>query len=89
MYENFEQWIEALDGESLAVYMKRIKQFFFEELAAQKADNVLVITHAGVIRVLMAIVKEIPLEKAFTTSLPYASYIVYDTEKEIFKTAVL
>ena len=86
VYENFEQWIEALDGESLAVYMKRIKQFFFEELAAQKVDNVLVVTHAGVIRVLMAIVRNISLEDAFSISLPYASYTVYDTDCKTFST---
>ncbi len=86
VYKNFSQWIEALDGENYKEYVQRVKKFFFEELAAQKADNVLVITHAGVIRVLMAIVQNLSLEEAFTLALPYASYTLYDTDLKTFST---
>jgi broad specificity phosphatase PhoE len=86
VYKNFSQWIEALDGENYKEYMQRVKKFFFVELAAQKADNVLVVTHAGVIRVLMAIVQTIPLEETFRIALPYASYTLYDTELKTFST---
>jgi len=86
VYENFTQWIEALDGEPCKKYVQRVEQFFFEELITQKAENVLVVTHAGVIRTLMAIAQNISLEKAFAISLPYASYTVYDTKLKTFST---
>jgi len=85
-YSDFNQWIETLDGERVGVYTQRVKQFFFEELAEKKADNILVITHAGVIRVLMAIVQNISLEDAFCVALPYTSYTVYDTDCQTFST---
>ena len=85
-YQNFTQWLEALDGERYQEYIQRVKTFFFDELAAQKADNILVITHAGVIRVLIAIVQNLSLEEAFAVALPYASYTVYDTDLQTFST---
>ena len=86
VYKNFSQWIEALDGENYTEYVQRVKKFFFEELVTQKADNVLVITHAGVIRVLMAIVQNLSLEEAFALALPYTSYTIYDTNLKTFST---
>ncbi|WP_434657889.1 histidine phosphatase family protein [Sulfurimonas sp. NW9] len=85
-YENFAQWIKALDGESYEKYMQRVKTFFFEELPAQKGENVLVVTHAGVIRTFMAVVQNLSLEDAFGIALPYASYTVYDTKLQTFST---
>ncbi|QOP42472.1 histidine phosphatase family protein [Sulfurimonas sediminis] len=85
-YENFAQWIKALDGEPYEKYMQRVKAFFFKELPVQKGENILVVTHAGVIRTLMAIVQNLSLEDAFAIALPYASYTVYDTKLQTFST---
>ena len=85
-YKNFSQWIEALDGESSQLYVQRIKDFFFKELLLEDAENILLITHAGVIRVFMAIVQKLPLEEAFSINIPYTSYIVYDTNLKAFNT---
>lgn len=86
IYEDFAQWIEALDGESVAAYMQRVEEFFFNELFSKEYDNALVITHAGVIRVLMALVQNVSLEKTFAVRLPYGSYTVYDTDLQTFST---
>jgi broad specificity phosphatase PhoE len=85
-YENFEQWIDALDGEPYEAYIRRVRYFFLEYLVSRKAENILVITHAGVIRVLMAIVKGLSLEEAFCIEVPYADFIVFDTKKQTFST---
>jgi len=74
-YENFEQWVEALDGERYKAYKERIKNYFYSVIKQDDAENILVITHAGVIKTLLSIVKEISLEEAFSTQLPYASTI--------------
>ncbi len=75
-YENFRQWLGALDGEPYDAYLERIGRFFFGHLREQGASRVLVVTHAGVIRSLMHLALEIPLEEAFSVDFPYAAYTV-------------
>ncbi len=81
-YINFLQWIEALDGEPYAEYIKRVEEFFLFFLPSLNKENILVVTHAGVIRVLMSIVKKITLEEAFDISVENGSFIVFDFKKE-------
>ncbi len=83
-YINFEQWINALDGEDYSQYIERIQSFFKGFLMANPYENVLVVTHAGVIRILMHILQEISLEEAFSRSFSYANYIVLDSETWTF-----
>jgi len=80
-YENFLQWIEALDGENYTDYVKRIEEFFMNFLKTQQKENILILTHSGVIKTLISITENISLEKAFTRKLSYASHIVYDDFK--------
>lgn len=83
-YKEFIQWINALDGEEHDSYLKRVEEFFLEYLPSLKCENVLVITHAGVIKVLISIVQDITLEEAFSIPLPYASCTVYDSKENTF-----
>ena len=78
-YKNFTQWITALDGEDMQEYIEHIREFFYEEIFKQKAQNILVVTHSGVIKTLLHLTKNITLEEAFTTTLPYSSFITLDT----------
>lgn len=64
-YLDFLQWIEALEGEPYKEYVKRVNDFFLEFLPSLKKESVLVITHAGIIRVLLSIINSTTLEKAF------------------------
>ncbi len=84
-YENFEQWIYALDGEEYPVYVSRIESFFKGFLPASSSGNVLVMTHAGVIRVLMHLLQNISLQEAFSKPFNYANYIILDTDNWEFK----
>lgn len=86
-YENFEQWINALDGEEYASYIKRIEGFFKGFLPANPYEEVLVMTHAGVIRVLMHLLEGITLEEAFCQPFAYADFITLDTETWTFSKA--
>lgn len=78
-YENFKQWISVLDGEDIEEYRARIKEYFYETIFKQKVQNILVVTHSGVIKTLLSITKNISLEEAFAIDLPYSSYITLDT----------
>lgn len=84
VYEDFEQWVGALDGEAHDAYIERIRRFFLEELSSQPHEQVLVMTHAGVIRVLYAITQSLSLEAAFSLPFPYASYVTYDLGNNSF-----
>ncbi len=81
-YENFEQWVEALDGERYEEYKERIKNYFYSTIKNDDAKNILVVTHAGVIKTLLSIVEGISLEEAFSIELPYASEIKVHLIKE-------
>jgi len=79
VYEDFLQWIRALDGEPYDDYIGRINTFFMRELTLTPHNRVLVVTHAGVIRVLMHLLQGIPLEAAFSVDFPYSAYTTLDT----------
>ena len=74
-YQNFQQWIEALDGEDVALFRARIKNYFNEIITENSDSNILVITHSGVIKTLLSLHKNCSLEEAFFINLPYASFI--------------
>ncbi|OHE12118.1 MAG: hypothetical protein A2525_12235, partial [Sulfurimonas sp. RIFOXYD12_FULL_36_11] len=84
-YVNFLQWIESLGGEPHKEYVKRVEASFFEFLQRQKKESVLIVTHAGVIRVLMSIVKKISLEEAFAIKIENGSYITMELNKKMEK----
>jgi len=80
VYENFLQWINALDGEPYDTYIDRINTFFRQTLPQTGYNSVLVVTHAGVIRVLISLLQNISLEAAFSIDFPYSAYTTLDTE---------
>ena len=73
-YENFEQWISALDGEDIKSYLEKIELYFKEIIFKQKEKNILVVTHSGVIKTLISILDKCSLEEAFKIEFPYSSY---------------
>lgn len=79
-YRNFTQWITNLDGESLESYAKRVWEYFHEILLQQEGENILVVTHAGVIKMLISLVENLSLDETFSISLPYSGYICYDNK---------
>ncbi|WP_373071737.1 histidine phosphatase family protein [Sulfurimonas sp.] len=71
-YESFEQWIDALGGESVEEFSARVKNFFFDYLSSSNYENVLVITHSGVIKTFFSLLNKTSLEKAFSQKVEYA-----------------
>ncbi|MDY0122707.1 histidine phosphatase family protein [Sulfurimonas sp.] len=72
-YIDFLQWINSLDGEPHEEYAKRVEEFFFKFLPSLEKENILVVTHAGVIRVLLSIINKIELEEAFAIKVENGS----------------
>lgn len=78
-YIDFEQWISSLDGEDIFTYKQRVKDYFYETIFKQEAQNILVVTHSGVIKTILSLIKNISLEEAFSINVPYSSFITLDT----------
>jgi len=74
-YKNFEQWIDVLDGESITDYKNKIENYFNNIIFKNKKNNILVITHSGVIKTLLSVLNNSSLEESFKISLPYANSI--------------
>ena len=78
-YKNFEQWISALDGEDFSAYKESLQNYFYETIFKEESQNILVVTHSGVIKTLLSLVNNISIEEAFRIDLPYSSFITLDT----------
>jgi len=84
-YINFEQWLNALDGEDILSYKKKVSEYFLKTVFNNSQNsNILIITHAGLIKTLISIIKNISFEESFKISLPCASYIIFDNNKMTF-----
>lgn len=70
-YENFEQWISALGGENIEDFLERVRTFFFEYLQSLDYQNILIITHSGVIKTFFALHEKKSLEEAFSKTINY------------------
>jgi broad specificity phosphatase PhoE len=79
-YINYKQWIDALDGESLKKFTARVCEFFFDYIPLLDAKDILVVTHSGVIKTFISTLQGLTLEDAFSISVPYASFVVYNSE---------
>lgn len=75
-----QQWMEDFinmappNGESLIAMQKRVYGFM-NRLTLLKHEQIAVVTHAGVIRLVMAYVMNIPLEKIFNLIIAYGCII--------------
>ncbi len=69
-------------GESTAEVYKRCEEFF-EELIKKDHKKVVVVTHSGVIRMIVAKILGMPLDKAFSLGLDYASVSKVNIDRQI------
>ncbi|MGA1870676.1 MAG: histidine phosphatase family protein [bacterium] len=77
-YVSFYQWIRDMGGESLEEFKARITSVFFERIIPSGGEKVLVMTHAGVIRMLLSIVTGESIEACFNLAVPTACYTIIE-----------
>ena len=65
-------------GESMVQMHDRVKEFW-QELTAKSYQKVAIVTHAGVIRLILSIVRKIALDKVFEIKVGYGEVIVVDS----------
>ncbi len=70
-------------GESYLDLYKRISEFFLE-LIKEKQEQIVIVAHAGVIRSIIALVLEMPLNNLFSLEIDYSSIskIIVNFDKE-------
>lgn len=64
-------------GESMMQMHERVSEFW-QELLMKSYEKLAVVTHAGVIRLILAIVRKIALDKIFEIKVDYGEVIVVD-----------
>lgn len=76
-----QQWTDDFvnlsppEGESLLVMQARVTEFIQQELIPHQYDSVLIVTHAGVIRLFVAWALNIPLDRVFNLKLDYGALV--------------
>lgn len=74
-YQNFQQWLEYLDGESLTDFHHRTIDYFENLNKIHQGQHIIVMTHAGNIRTLLAHALKLNLEQAFSLKIPYGFHL--------------
>ena len=80
-YENFYQWMEVMDGEDYQDFIDDIGDFL-RKLSEESYENVLLMTHAGVIYVLVHLILGKSLEEAFNINISYGNYCKIKVKSE-------
>lgn len=73
--------LPAPEGESYHAMAQRVDSFY-QTLLTSEAKQVIVISHAGVIRLLLAQILQIPLEVSFNLSLDYGGVSLVERKLE-------
>ena len=72
---------QAPGGESMIDFVDRIKHLWQQLIDVNRGENILLVTHAGVIRVILSLILDIPYQKTLAMQVDYAQrsrVIVYD-----------
>lgn len=75
--EWFDDYINTStpDGESYKALVERVRDFIAD--LPRKDEDILIVTHAGVIRAFMHLLEGISIEEAFQTPIDYGQLITY------------
>ncbi|PWN59788.1 alpha-ribazole phosphatase family protein [Chryseobacterium viscerum] len=76
--------VKASGGENLLEMQVRVLSFWKELTQKKDIKKVLVITHAGVIRLILQAVLQFPLENMFTIQIDYGKKVIIDINEDIF-----
>lgn len=82
-YEDFVN-IKATGGENLVEMQTRVLSFWNELIQKNDIEKVLIITHAGVIRLILQNVLQFPVENMFNIQIDYGKKIIINVNEGIF-----
>jgi alpha-ribazole phosphatase len=82
-YKDFIR-VKASGGENLLEMQTRVLSFWNELIQKKDADKVLIITHTGVIRLILQAVLQFPLENMFNIQIDYGKKVIVKNEHQLF-----
>lgn len=82
-YKDFVN-IKAAGGENLIQMQNRVLSFWSELIQKNDVNKVLIITHAGVIRLILQAVLQFPLENMFNIQIDYGKKTVIKIKNGLF-----
>lgn len=82
-YEDFIN-IKASGGENLLGMQTRVLSFWNELIVKKDVEKVLVIAHAGVIRLILQSVLQFPLENMFSIQIDYGKKVIIEAKEGYF-----
>lgn len=82
-YEDFIN-IKASGGENLLEMQIRVLSFWNELIIKKDVEKVLVIAHAGVIRLILQSVLQFPLENIFSIQIDYGKKVIIEAKEDYF-----
>ncbi|QBJ88391.1 alpha-ribazole phosphatase [Chryseobacterium gleum] len=81
-YKDFVN-IKAAGGENLIQMQNRVLSFWSELIQKNDVNKVLIITHAGVIRLILQAVLQFPLENMFNIQIEYGKKVIISVNEGI------
>ena len=82
-YQDFVS-VKASGGESLLEMQNRVLNFWQELIQKDEREKVLIVTHAGVIRLILQAVLQFPLENMFSIQIDYGKKVIINVNDGIF-----
>ncbi|UKB85243.1 alpha-ribazole phosphatase family protein [Chryseobacterium sp. MEBOG06] len=81
-YQDFVN-VKAAGGENLLEMQTRVLSFWNELILKKDTDKVLIVSHAGVIRLILQAVLQFPLEKMFSIQIDYGKKVLLNRHKNL------
>ncbi|MGR3854167.1 histidine phosphatase family protein [Chryseobacterium indologenes] len=82
-YKDFVS-VKASDGESLLEMQTRVLSFWNEFIQRKDLEKALIITHAGVIRLILQAVLQFPLKNMFSVQIDYGRKVIIQVNEGVF-----
>lgn len=79
-YKDFIR-VKATNGENLLEMQSRVSEFWNELISKENTNKVLIVTHAGVIRLILQSILQFPLENMFNIQIDYGQKTVIEVKK--------
>jgi len=82
-YEDFIK-VNAKNGENLLEMQTRVLEFWNELISKENINKVLLVTHAGAIRLILQVVLQFPLEKMFNIQIDYGKKTIIEVKNGLY-----
>ncbi|RXM53700.1 MULTISPECIES: alpha-ribazole phosphatase family protein [unclassified Chryseobacterium] len=76
--------VKASGGENLLEMQSRVLSFWNELVVKKDIEKVLIIAHAGVIRLILQSVLQFPLENMFSIQIDYGKKVIIEAKEDYF-----